>query len=231
MVDLRIIGDVHEEYDAYGLITKGASRSIQVGDMGFAYDYLDNFIDYNKHRFFGGNHENYSLNEKKEFAKLPRHHMGNGGLIEIGNDFPAIFYVRGASSIDAQTRLPGFNWWPDEELSTSYLEGLIDMYFMASPSFVLSHTAPISAIEHIPMNPRFGPVCKFDRTAYALEKMFSIHQPKVWLFGHWHCDIDVVVGDTRFICLDILSYADFNNDNPFDPIRIHCSGVNAWRKK
>ena len=46
------------------------------------------------------------------------------------------------------------------------------------------------------------------RTGMALEAMFEIHKPKVWIFGHWHCNADEVIDGTRFICLSEFSYCD-----------------------
>lgn len=40
--------------------------------------------------------------------------------------------------------------------------------------------------------------------------MFEMHQPRIWLFGHWHFDFDGVIDGTRFICLGELSYRDLD---------------------
>ena len=46
------------------------------------------------------------------------------------------------------------------------------------------------------------------RTRQALDAMFDIHKPDLWLFGHWHDSQDRNVMGTRFICLNELEYKD-----------------------
>jgi hypothetical protein len=38
----------------------------------------------------------------------------------------------------------------------------------------------------------------------AFNSMLQFHQPKVWVFGHWHRSFDNVINGTRFVCLDEL---------------------------
>jgi Icc-related predicted phosphoesterase len=54
---------------------------------------------------------------------------------------------------------------------------------------------------------------KFDfpsRTRQAFQSMFEMHQPEVWVFGHWHESRDVVISGTRFVCLAELEYKDID---------------------
>lgn len=229
MIDLRIVGDVHQDYDAYWAALGGAKRSLQVGDMGFNYDFLNERLDPSLHKFVGGNHDNYSKNAEGEFYKLPRHALGNYGRFKC-EAFPDIFYVRGASSIDRARRTEGVDWWPEEENSYSTLQNAYDHYKTVKPNIVVTHTAPIDAIKEIPVNPRFGPVVHYDLTANALQCMWENHAPKLWVFGHWHYDIDVTLHGTRFICLDELSYLDLMAAAPYNPLRIVRSDKNAWRR-
>jgi hypothetical protein len=48
------------------------------------------------------------------------------------------------------------------------------------------------------------------KTGSALEAMFNIHKPKIWVAGHWHGNKDEFIGGTRFIVLDELNYCDIN---------------------
>ena len=41
------------------------------------------------------------------------------------------------------------------------------------------------------------------RTEKTLGEMFKIHQPKLWIFGHWHRKFDQKILGTQFICLNI----------------------------
>lgn len=55
-----IIGDVHGKYGHYFQICENTEYSLQIGDMSYNYDSLKS-VDPTKHRFFGGNHDNYSM--------------------------------------------------------------------------------------------------------------------------------------------------------------------------
>jgi hypothetical protein len=50
------------------------------------------------------------------------------------------------------------------------------------------------------------------RTGNALDAMFAIHKPDLHIFGHWHYDVDEVIDNTRFVCLNELSIADVNRE-------------------
>jgi Icc-related predicted phosphoesterase len=65
---------------------------------------------------------------------------------------------------------------------------------------VFSHDAPQQAAENIftHKNP------DATNTSKLLQEMFEAHQPKVWVFGHWHASVDTKFGDTTFRCLDEL---------------------------
>jgi hypothetical protein len=38
--------------------------------------------------------------------------------------------------------------------------------------------------------------------------MFELHQPKLWVFGHYHTDYDEVIQGTRFVCVNKDIYRD-----------------------
>ena len=40
--------------------------------------------------------------------------------------------------------------------------------------------------------------------------MIEEHPPKIHAFGHYHCVYDDTIGDTRFICVDILNEVDIS---------------------
>ncbi len=83
------------------------------------------------------------------------------------------------------------------------------------PEFAVTHTAPDFIVPEIPFERLFGPTIHHPRTERLLENLYRIHQPKIWLFGHWHTDWDYTYKnpdtgkETRFICLGELSYKDF----------------------
>jgi hypothetical protein len=52
-----------------------------------------------------------------------------------------------------------------------------------------------------------------NRTATALERMYKIHQPDYWFFGHWHFTKHLKLGNTHFQCIGELAYIDFDLEN------------------
>jgi hypothetical protein len=106
-MSLTVIGDVHQKYGGYVVKTEKAEHSLQLGDMGFDYRYLTQYIDPERHKFFGGNHENYDtlLNDP------PKHCIGDYGMYTHGGT--PFFYIRGGYSIDLHYRILGQSWWAE----------------------------------------------------------------------------------------------------------------------
>ena len=77
---------------------------------------------------------------------------------------------------------------------------------------MVTHDCPLSVSEElfIKRGKSFSGGQYRTRTGTAFEEMFSIHKPKLWIFGHWHNNVDEVIDGTRFICLNELSYADID---------------------
>ena len=82
---------------------------------------------------------------------------------------------------------------------------------MIKPRVMVTHDVPQSVAKHLFFSegrhlqnrPQFKTL-----TGSAFDEMLRIHKPDLWIFGHYHYDIDEVVDGTRFICLNELSYAD-----------------------
>lgn len=201
---MRIISDVHGKFKDYEKITKGCGESIQVGDMGFDYSYLNKHIDHKKHKFFKGNHDLYiDLQEAR-----PHHLLKDFGMID---EYP-IFIIRGAWSIDWAYRIPGLDWFENEELSTNELIQCLEEYKKAKPNIVLSHTCPQEVKLDILQNYvtlSNGKEYR-TRTELALQDMFDYHRPKIWIFGHWHQKYNKNFNGTKFICNPELGYIDIN---------------------
>ena len=128
-----------------------------------------------------------------------------------------LFWLAGAFSIDKDYRIPGISWWEDEELSYSELETAIALYAEKKPEYVLSHECPARAGRALLdglMGPYFSAKgdCCTSRTSQALQAMFEIHQPKEWVFGHYHVDkqFKLAGSDTLFTCVAELSTYELN---------------------
>lgn len=187
---LRLIGDVHGEYLQLSALSKGR-HAIQIGDIGFGFNQaldkeLQNVFRHRPDlRFMRGNHDNPSV---------CKNHMRH---IPSGMDPSGIFFFGGGYSVDKDARVPGVSWWADEEHSYGDMEWLIQEYRKAKPRMVVSHEGPRVATHRM-----FKPAWEIvSRTAQALGVMWEIHQPEVWVFGHWHKNREIRIENTRFICV------------------------------
>lgn len=199
----RFIGDIHGKLLDYIQLIDGVENSVQVGDFGIGFgtkgdpEFVDSMIDQisGNHSFIRGNHDN--PHKSKESS-----HWIRDGHFENG-----VMYVGGAWSIDQQWRTAGVDWWLEEELSYIDLDSLVGIYDFLRPSIMITHTFPINIPRDHFGKRIFGEGC---RTELALERMFDIHKPKLWIGGHWHLSADTVVDGTRFICLNELEYIDID---------------------
>ena len=202
---VRIIGDIHGDFEVYQELIKDIPYSIQVGDFGFkdAWTRLDS-IDHQRHKILPGNHDNYDYIKEKQ----PLHVLQDYGIsILDGFDF---FFVRGADSIDKKWRIEGRSWWKDEELTYHEFQKCIDLYKDIKPDIVITHTCPESIIyEMFKFSTSYPSI-----TGNGLNRMFEIHQPKLWIFSHMHPDTNIIkkINNTLFICLKIQGFIDYNTN-------------------
>jgi len=195
------IGDVHGYYNQYERLIKTHSNTIQVGDMGVGFKKtLSNgevmFFANPSHknmvksgaRFIRGNHDNPNVCKKHS-------QYIHDGTIE---DTPLgkMMFIGGAYSIDKEYRTKDYDWWEDEELSYQELSKMIDKYLEVKPDVMVTHDCPESILAYIHSH-HFG---INTRTGQALDNMFSLHQPKIWVFGHHHKKFHMEIKGTRFYC-------------------------------
>lgn len=187
---ILIIGDVHGKLIEYENIIKSTElSSIQVGDFGFGEHHrwhLSN-IDSEKHKINFGNHDNYDFLGGK-------HSLGDYSF-QFKNK---LMTIRGADSIDKNWRTEGVSWWRNEEIDYYLLQGIIDIYYERKPEVIISHDCPQSIREKL-----FG-ISDCSRTSAALQTMFELHQPKLWVFGHYHKSVSTIENHTVFQCLKEL---------------------------
>jgi len=206
---LRLIGDVHGKMEEYIPLAEQAEYTIQLGDLGFSYNALSKFLNPDKHRVLGGNHDNYEVLDGR-FHKQPPHFLGDYGVHNIPG-IGEFFFVRGGNSIDKAGRTEGFDWFPGEQLSYVDAAKAIEEYTKVRPALMLSHECPTSIIDILAGFKTWdGELIRPSMTANVLEQMFEEHKPLLWVFGHHHKHFNMVVEGTRFICLPELACLDFD---------------------
>ena len=203
---LRIIGDVHGEYKSYVEIAQESQYSIQLGDMGFDYSYLEH-LNSDYHKVIAGNHDNYTENSRGDFVKQTSHFLGDFGEYTIP-DFGKIFFVRGGNSIDKHFRTEGLDWWRREELNMDELFNAQELYNKRKPNFVITHECPAFLLDEVATMD--SKVIKPSKTALFFDTLFDNHRPDWWIFGHHHRKYQKTHNGCRFFCLPELGYLDFD---------------------
>lgn len=201
---IRLIGDIHGYYNKYIDIVRGAEYSIQLGDLGFNYNFIEPNIDTSRHKMFGGNHDNYDTID--EYSG----YLGRFGIGELNGT--RFMWCGGAGSIDKKYRTLKKDWWPQEEMGLKESQDFLSLYKEHKPSLMLSHTAPRVVVDQI-SNPEilqeFGLASNWsDNTSHVLQAAWEIHQPDRYFFGHFHQSWKQKIGPTEFQCLNINEYVD-----------------------
>ena len=197
---MRFIGDVHGKFEKYKKIAESAPASIQVGDFGAGFKPIPDMGP--EHRFIRGNHDS------------PEVCKSHSNWIPDGHSAGGIFFVGGATSIDAHSRVEGVEYWRDEELTIQACNDVIDTYELqvqqnGAFEVIVSHECPEN-IARIIFKNRLDKMNEGSRTRQMLEAIHGISQPRFWIFGHWHHSIDTVINGTRFICLNELDHIDLD---------------------
>jgi len=209
MSKLTIIGDVHGKVEDYLVTIKQKEYTVQIGDMGFkdSYNKIKKYtgnegmlnVDMTNHRFIPGNHDDYD--------NLPWYAWISYGKRKFGGY--EFFFARGAYSIDHHHRIPNISWWPNEELSHIQCNSCIEEYANTKPEIMLTHDCPWRAYPKV-MSHHFHSEQKPSVTAELLDRLFEIHQPKLWIHGHHHKTLTYNIGHTKFMCLNELQWVDLN---------------------
>jgi len=192
---ITILGDVHGKYRRLHEIIREKDRYeyiIQIGDLGFDYSTLDN-VDPDKFKIVSGNHDNMD-----KIIHIP-HYLGDYGYTSVNS--VNFFYYRGAYSIDRQYRTIGIDYFEDEQLSIEQFMQARELYRKIKPDIVLAHDCPDFMVSRY-----IGPHSRIyeNITNWALGELYNIHQPKLFIHGHYHVSKTTQYGDTKFVCLNEL---------------------------
>lgn len=201
------IGDVHGKYRQYSRIMDKYKNTIQVGDMGVGFrrptadpdevswqpNPSHKKMAEGGHRFIRGNHDN---------PNVCRNHSQ---WIKDGHIEADVMFIGGALSIDRAWRIEGYSYWLDEELSFMQLDALMTAYLEKKPKVMVTHECPeIIAARMMKKYKLELPSV----TRQAFQRYWEMHQPEIWIYGHWHMSFDEVINGTRFVCLNELETKD-----------------------
>lgn len=196
-MNTTFIGDAHGMFDRYENIIRSVKNTIQVGDMGvgFRIPIQPNvqLMEEQGARWIRGNHD-------APHVCRDNPHWIEDGTTEVTDAGTKMMFVGGAWSIDFMMRQKNVNWWEDEECSYAEFQRFIDQYMQFKPDVMVTHDAPESVIKHLFLNGTHKPRYR-SLTGSALDAMFEMYRPKLWVFGHWHVSVDSVVHGTRFRCV------------------------------
>lgn len=201
---MRFIGDVHGKYKPYKRLIKDIPASIQVGDMGVGFRRITDSSWYpnpphyamtnGNHRFIRGNHDN------------PTECYKHSQFIPDGQIEGNMMFIGGAKSTDAHLRYENFDYWKTEELRYDQLNVLTEKYEVNKPEIMVTHDCPEEVA--VALNHRQYRLEVPSITRQALQVMFEIHKPKLWIYGHWHISSKMVINGCEFICLNELEAMD-----------------------
>lgn len=188
------VGDVHGLWgDFLDIVNQFPDEEIiQLGDFGLGFPQRERFPDPDDFgdnvKFIRGNHDNPEV-----CARHPNY-LGDYGV------YKNIGYISGAWSIDQPYRIEGKTWWAGEQLLYSDLDKAIEQICDEKPSIIISHdTAPVFAKE---LCLKLYPTI----TGQALDALWQSYKPKMWVCGHYHNSIEMVIEGTQFICLNELEH-------------------------
>ena len=166
--------------------------TLMCGDMGVGFSDVISPCCGDNDYWISGNHDNHDA------CLGIKGYLGDYGVIDVG---VKAFFIRGAYSTDRYHRTENIDWWRCEQLSQEKCNEAIELYAKEKPDLVISHDCP-KQVHHL--------VCAFgregSRTGETLTKLFEIHSPKFWIFGHHHNHSQHVVNGTTFTCLGELKW-------------------------
>lgn len=209
MPRLIVLGDTHGDYRKYlqnlDKIEKDHPKlemTIQLGDHGITHGVRPPEVK-GPHYFFCGNHDNY------ESVKSHPSCLGRFGPLSKIN----AYFVSGGHTPNAKTDkrfIPDYNWFECEELTKEEQDSCRKQYEWVKPEIVITHGPPtIAELAMFRPKPPHTELYKCPHATF-LQTLYEIHQPRTWIFGHWHMNKKHYEPKTEFVCIGMDQYEIFN---------------------
>jgi len=206
-----VVGDLHGNWGSLNTLISKKSPEIvlQCGDFGWwpimdTKHSISGGYENNKWRLKGikpgnskvfwcdGNHEEFpylKMDGKIHEMYENVFYASRGSTIEL-DDGRIVLFAGGAASIDKHLRTPGYDWFPEENISNEDLDRLLSYDYI---DIVISHTCP-TEFDIIRRKTR-------DNSRVALSQVLDKYKPDKWFFGHWHIFKQGKVNNTVWTCL------------------------------
>jgi hypothetical protein len=209
---IRIIGDIHGDYNTYLNLCKDAEYSVQVGDLGYNNRVFAE-LDPSKHKFITGNHDNHD----KDYPLA--NCLGRYGYHSFSKN-QRFFFISGGFSIDYKFRTALYytgqypkTYFDNEELSYQEMYSCEKLWREIKPMNLISHEAPRSIVKNfsnpeILLNFGFDPNTFTTKTSEFLDHLYSIHKPANHFFGHYHRKWEATINGTNFYLIPEKGYID-----------------------
>ena len=218
---MKIIGDLHNPFNIPYIIRNIKEEVLCVGDVGIGLPGIGDRPSLSKRFWFiRGNHD-----KPEACLSHPQY------AIDYGM-WRGMFLIAGAKSVDIDIdttyegkpvrmkRTEGKDWWKDEQLTDAQCYEALTLYKKAKPRIVISHDCPFSlqgiindAVENKnPFCKVFGKPKPYPQVV-MMDEMLKIHEPDLWIFGHWHIPIELQTKfRTKFRCIDIAEIIDIEEE-------------------
>ena len=203
--DIVIMGDIHCEWVKLNMFVsqKNPNIILQCGDFGWwpyekELDIAKLKLHDTKLYWCDGNHEHFdSLLSLESNEVHPNcHYMPRGSTMKLP-DGRTVLFIGGGDSIDKEWRTPGYDWFPEEQISFNVFDILPDIKI----DIVISHTCP----EEFTYGLELG-LKKKDASRLFLSLVLEKYMPEQWFFGHFHQWKRGQYRDCRWECLNMCTH-------------------------
>jgi len=199
---IYVLGDTHGYWNLLNnFINKNQPDIIfQCGDFGYWPAFPEFSLNKIKNKdtviyWCPGNHESWiDLNLLKSNEVHPKIFYMKRGSTFLLPDGRRVLFMGGARSVDKHLRTPGYDWFPEEDISQKDLQDLPDEKI----DIVISHTCPME----FPVESKYDIRRMKDSNRQALSIILKKYQPKLWYFGHWHYYTSGFTNNCKWYCLD-----------------------------
>lgn len=215
-MDILIVGDLHGDWGKLNqlLTVKKPDIVLQVGDFGWwpqmeietTNAWSNAWSNKKKWNLNGiktkspiywcdGNHEEFPYLNNLQNNKIHKmydnvFYCSRGSTLELP-DGRIILFAGGADSYDKNLRTPGYDWFPEENITNKQLDKMLSYDKI---DIIISHTCPSEFDIYDGADE--------DKNRFALDEILYKYDPSSWFFGHWHREKSGIYNKTKWTGLN-----------------------------